>query len=74
MLESLSSVFADISVPQLALITAMALIASVVGGVAGYGTEMSAKTEDSDSSIGPKSYTAQVLYQAAFGAHRSAAG
>src|SRR5262245_10447609 len=38
MLESLSSVFADISVPQLALITAMALIASVVGGVAGYGT------------------------------------
>ena len=52
MLESLSSVFADISVPQLALMTAMALIASVVGGVAGYGTEMSAKTEDSDSSIG----------------------
>src|SRR5262245_42553050 len=38
MLESLSSVFADISVPQLALITAMALVASVVGGVAGYGT------------------------------------
>src|SRR5262252_1315550 len=38
MLESLSSVFVDISVPQLALITAMALIASVVGGVAGYGT------------------------------------
>src|SRR5262244_3556948 len=38
MLESLSSVFADISVPQLALITAMALIASMVGGVAGYGT------------------------------------
>ncbi len=38
MLESLSSVFADISVPQLALITAMAFIASVVGGVAGYGT------------------------------------
>src|SRR5438093_7373309 len=38
MLESLSSVFADISVPQLALITAMALIASVIGGVAGYGT------------------------------------
>ena len=38
MLESLSSVFADISVPQLALMTAMALIASVVGGVAGYGT------------------------------------
>src|SRR5690349_24040429 len=38
MLESLSSVFADISVPQLALITAMAIVASVVGGVAGYGT------------------------------------
>src|ERR1700757_3658945 len=38
MLESLSSVFADISLPQLALITAMALVASVVGGVAGYGT------------------------------------
>src|SRR5438094_3689631 len=38
MLESLSSVFADISVPQLALIAAMALIASVIGGVAGYGT------------------------------------
>ena len=34
MLESLSSVFADISVPQLALLTAMALVASVVGGVA----------------------------------------
>ena len=38
MLESLFSVFADISLPQLALITAMALVASVVGGVAGYGT------------------------------------
>src|SRR5256886_6254094 len=38
MLESLSSVFADISLPELALITAMALVASVVGGVAGYGT------------------------------------
>src|SRR4029077_2883232 len=38
MLESLSLVFADISLPQLALITAMALVASVVGGVAGYGT------------------------------------
>ena len=38
MLESLSAVFADISLPQLALITAMALVASVVGGVAGYGT------------------------------------
>src|SRR6201993_437367 len=38
MLESLSSVFADISLPELALITAMALVASVIGGVAGYGT------------------------------------
>jgi uncharacterized membrane protein YfcA len=38
MLESLFSVFADISLPELALITAMALVASVVGGVAGYGT------------------------------------
>src|SRR5262249_37026474 len=38
MLESLSAVFADISLPELALITAMALVASVVGGVAGYGT------------------------------------
>jgi uncharacterized membrane protein YfcA len=38
MLESLSSVFAEISVPELALITGMALIASFVGGVAGYGT------------------------------------
>jgi uncharacterized membrane protein YfcA len=38
MLESLSAVFADISLPRLALITAMALVASVVGGVAGYGT------------------------------------
>jgi uncharacterized membrane protein YfcA len=38
MLESLSAVFADISLPQLALITVMALVASVVGGVAGYGT------------------------------------
>jgi uncharacterized membrane protein YfcA len=34
----LSSGFADISLVQLALIAGMALIASVVGGVAGYGT------------------------------------
>jgi uncharacterized membrane protein YfcA len=38
MLESLSSGFAAISLMQLALIAGMALIASVVGGVAGYGT------------------------------------
>jgi len=38
MLESLSSAFAAISLPQLLLIAGMALIASVVGGVAGYGT------------------------------------
>jgi uncharacterized membrane protein YfcA len=38
MLESLSSAFAEISLPQLALIAGMALVASVVGGVAGYGT------------------------------------
>jgi uncharacterized membrane protein YfcA len=38
MLESLSSGFAAISFPQVALIAGMALIASVVGGVAGYGT------------------------------------
>jgi uncharacterized membrane protein YfcA len=38
MLESLLSGFADISLAQLALIAAAALIASVVGGVAGYGT------------------------------------
>src|SRR5262245_49985306 len=38
MLESLSSAFAEISLPQLALIAAMALVASFVGGVAGYGT------------------------------------
>src|SRR5262245_1838018 len=38
MLESLFSGFADISVPELILIGAMALVASVVGGVAGYGT------------------------------------
>src|SRR5712691_2963241 len=38
MLESVLSGFADISLAQLALIAAMALIASVIGGVAGYGT------------------------------------
>jgi uncharacterized membrane protein YfcA len=38
MLESLSSAFAEISLPQLVLIAGMALVASVVGGVAGYGT------------------------------------
>ena len=38
MLESLLSGFANISVLELALIAGMALVASVVGGVAGYGT------------------------------------
>src|SRR5262245_19536258 len=38
MLESLASVFAAISLAQLALIAAMALLASLIGGVAGYGT------------------------------------
>jgi uncharacterized membrane protein YfcA len=38
MLESVSSAFADLSLAELALIAATALIASVVGGVAGYGT------------------------------------
>jgi uncharacterized membrane protein YfcA len=38
MVESLASGFADISLPQLVLIAGMALVASVVGGVAGYGT------------------------------------
>jgi uncharacterized membrane protein YfcA len=38
MLDSLSAAFADISLLQLALIAGMALIASVIGGVAGYGT------------------------------------
>ena len=38
MLESLVSGFADVSLPELALIAGMALVASVVGGVAGYGT------------------------------------
>src|SRR5262245_18127461 len=36
--DSLCPVFAAISVPQLAPITTMALVASVVGVVAGYGT------------------------------------
>jgi uncharacterized membrane protein YfcA len=38
MVESLFSGLADISLPELILIGAMALVASVVGGVAGYGT------------------------------------
>ena len=38
MVESLASGFADISLPELVLIAGMALVASVVGGVAGYGT------------------------------------
>ena len=38
MLESLFSGFADISLLELVLIAGMALVASVVGGVAGYGT------------------------------------
>src|SRR6266545_1655648 len=38
MLDSFLSGFADISLLQLALIAGMALLASVVGGVAGYGT------------------------------------
>jgi uncharacterized membrane protein YfcA len=38
MLESILSAFADLSLLELALIAGMALIASVVGGVAGYGT------------------------------------
>jgi uncharacterized membrane protein YfcA len=38
MLESLLSGFADISFAQLVLIAGAALVASVVGGVAGYGT------------------------------------
>jgi len=38
MLDALLAGFADISLPQLALISAMALVASVIGGVAGYGT------------------------------------
>jgi uncharacterized membrane protein YfcA len=38
MIESLSSAFAGLSLPQLALIAGMALFASVIGGVSGYGT------------------------------------
>jgi uncharacterized membrane protein YfcA len=38
MFESVLSAFADLSLAELLLIAAMALIASVVGGVAGYGT------------------------------------
>jgi uncharacterized membrane protein YfcA len=38
MLDALLAGFADISLLQLALIAAMALVASVIGGVAGYGT------------------------------------
>src|SRR4051794_32024837 len=38
MLQSLAAAFAGISLPQLALIAAMALFASVVGGMSGYGT------------------------------------
>src|SRR5499427_4346215 len=38
MLESLSSALAEISLLQLVLIGAMAVVASVIGGVAGYGT------------------------------------
>ena len=34
----MSSVFANISLLQLALVAAMALIASLIGGIAGYGT------------------------------------
>src|SRR5262245_64456861 len=38
MLESFSSGFGAISLVQLALIAAMAFLASLIGGVAGYGT------------------------------------
>jgi uncharacterized membrane protein YfcA len=38
MLESILSAFASLSLAELALIAGMALVASVVGGVAGYGT------------------------------------
>ena len=38
MLQSLSAALAEISLPQLALMAGMALIASIIGGVAGYGT------------------------------------
>src|SRR5262245_4209550 len=38
MLESLSSALAGISLVQFALIAGLALVASVIGGVSGYGT------------------------------------
>jgi uncharacterized membrane protein YfcA len=38
MIESLSLAIADVSLPQFALIAGLALFASVVGGVSGYGT------------------------------------
>src|SRR5262245_56194654 len=38
MLESILSAFADLSLAELALVAVMARVASVVGGVAGYGT------------------------------------
>ena len=38
MLESLSSALAGISLTQFALIAGLALFASIVGGVSGYGT------------------------------------
>src|SRR5262249_31405149 len=38
MIESLATALSDISLLELALIAVMALVASVVGGVAGYGT------------------------------------
>src|SRR5882672_6501011 len=38
MIASIASAFADLSLTQLALIAGMALVASMVGGVAGYGT------------------------------------
>src|SRR3954452_22052947 len=38
MLESLSTALAGISLVQLAIIACMALFASIVGGVSGYGT------------------------------------
>src|SRR6267142_4172953 len=38
MIASIASAFADLSLVQLALIAGMALIASMIGGVAGYGT------------------------------------
>jgi uncharacterized membrane protein YfcA len=38
MLDAFAAAFANISLPQLALIAGMALLASVIGGVSGYGT------------------------------------